>query len=187
MSNSQDPRRGIERRVPYDQVILVHFSADPCAPWRGNSPLVTASSTSALHAAAESGLRNEAAGAHGYLLPSPTDGDDATIADLKTTLRTLKGKTAIVETMAGNWQKNPASESPRQDWKPQRLGFDAPDSLLAIRNPKRSRNPRSVRTLARALGCERGRDREARSFEAGASFVYRAVRSIGSRRASSEA
>ena len=46
-------------------------------------------------------LSDEASGSVGHLLPVPVDGSDATVTALKKDLRTLQGKTALVE--AGDW------------------------------------------------------------------------------------
>lgn len=129
-----DPDRwqySVQVPVPDGQVMihapgaaLAHprYASDPATPWRGVSPLERAKDAAILLGNLEKRAGEEAGGAVGYLLPIPTDPNDATVASLKDDLAKLNGKTAIVETTAGGWgEGRPAA--PQADWRPQRIGM----------------------------------------------------------------
>ena len=80
-------------------------------------------------------LAEEASTSTGYVLPIP---DGGKVPDaLKTLLKALKGKLAMIETTAGGWaQGKPAA--PAHDWQAERLGAAPPDSLISLRRDVRS-------------------------------------------------
>ena len=118
-------RISTRRRVEAGGVVHVMYSRDPERPWRGNGPLQVAQLAGKLSAETARALSDEASGSVGHLLPVPVDGADATVTALKKDLRTLQGKTALVE--AGDWG---AAGQPQTGWEPKRLGADPPSALV---------------------------------------------------------
>ena len=106
-------------------VVHAMYSYDAGRPWVGVGPLQRAALSGQLSANLESSLRDETGGAVGYLLPIPTDGNDASVTSLKNDITKLGGKTAVVETTAAGWGEGRAS-APRQDYVPQRIGYNPP-------------------------------------------------------------
>ena len=126
------PSHDVERIAPAAGVVHVRAYVEPSAPWRGVSPLDAAASTARLLAETETTLADESSGARGYLLPVPQDGEDDSLSGLKADIANLKGRTALVETTAAGWGEGRGA-APSQDWKPQRIGSNPPDSLRQLR------------------------------------------------------
>ena len=130
------PSHDVERIAPAAGVVHVRAYVEPSAPWRGISPLDAAASTARLLAETETALADESSGARGYLLPVPQEDDDeddsGPLAKLKADIASLKGRTALVETTAAGWGEGRGA-APSQDWKPQRIGSNPPDSLRQLR------------------------------------------------------
>ena len=75
--------------------------------------------TARLLAEAESALADESGGARGYVLPVPQgpDGDESNpLLDLQGDIANLKGRTALVETVAAGWGEGRGS-APASDWQ----------------------------------------------------------------------
>lgn len=104
---------------------------------RGLAPLSTARSLSNLMSRLEASLAAEGNAAVGFLLPIPTDGDAATVEQLKTDIAALNGRIAVVETTRAGWGEG-AAGSPRRDYELARLGPQFPEGnvrmFLAARN-----------------------------------------------------
>ena len=98
---------------------------------RGIGPLNRAKALKTLAVSLENALAKEAGSLVGYLLPIPTDGNDASIARLKTDLQNLDGKIAVLETSAGGWDGG-RTAAPRRDYEPRRLGPNIPPSSLDL-------------------------------------------------------
>ena len=113
-------------------VVHCRYATDPARPWAGMGPLQVAASTSSLLGALERSLRHEAGGTVGRLLAIPAGGDDDTVEDLRADLRTLKGRTALLETTADAWGQG-RSGAPQRDWMASRLGpeFTAATATIA--------------------------------------------------------
>ena len=132
------PSHDVERIAPFAGVVHVRAYIEPSAPWRGVSPLDAAASTARLLAETETALADESSGARGYLLPVPqgddedNEDDSGPLAGLKADIASLRGKTALVETTAAGWGEGRGA-APSQDWKPQRIGANPPDSLRQLR------------------------------------------------------
>ena len=77
-------------------------------------------------------LADEASGPRGILLPTPVDGADPTIATLKSDIRSLKGKAALVESTSAGWAADGAGQRPKSDWEPRRLGASPGAPLIAL-------------------------------------------------------
>ena len=116
-----------------EQVLHVKYMVEKERPWQGVGPLDVARSAGRLSAEVNTALKDEASGPRGSVLPVPKDGGEKTLETLKAQLSGLNGKTALVETTAGGWGQGQV-QAPRGDWKPQRLGANMPDSLVALRN-----------------------------------------------------
>ena len=89
------------RRLPAEGVVHSRFSCSPNTPWRGQGPFQSASLTGALLANIEKSLAAEAGAPSGYVLPTPRDGADT--GALQATMKTLRGRTGVVETTAAGW------------------------------------------------------------------------------------
>ena len=121
------------RSVPGAQVVHCMWSVDPGKPWKGIGPMQRANLTGRLYSELEGSLADEAAGARGYLLPIPTDGNDSTVNTLREDLRTLKGKLAVVETTAAGFGEGETA-APPSDYEVKRIGPNPPASLATLRS-----------------------------------------------------
>jgi len=120
-----------ETSIGADRVLHARYSVDRGTPWIGVGPFQRASYASTLAANIEVSLRAETSGTVGYLLPIPTDGNDASVAALKADLGTLAGRTALVETTAAGFGEGRVA-APRQDYVPQRIGPNPPASIAQV-------------------------------------------------------
>ena len=107
-----------------------HWATVPSTPWRGVGPFQASSLTGALLANLEKTLAAEAGAPSGYVLPTPKDGADT--GALQATMKTLRGRTGVVETTAAGWGQG-NSLAPRQDWAVKRFGSDPPSELRELR------------------------------------------------------
>ena len=136
------PSGSITRNLPAAAVIHGRYSVDPARPWAGVSPLAWASLTGRLHANIEDALSDEASGTRGHVLPVPQgpDGDEVDadgnevdpLSDLRKDIASLRGRTVLTETVASGWGEG-SMAAPMADWRPQRLGFNAPASMATLR------------------------------------------------------
>ena len=118
------------RTLPADGVVHCRYSTSPSTPWRGQGPFQSSSLTGALLANIEKTLGAEAGAPSGYVLPTPKDGADTTA--LQASMKTLRGRTGVVETTAAGWGQG-NSQAPRQDWAVKRFGGDPPSELRELR------------------------------------------------------
>ena len=128
---------GNETRIyPAESVLSFRYATDPERSWAGVSPISYARQTGRLAANLELRLAEEANAKVGYLLAVPADGGDGGTADplasLKNDLASLRGNTALVETVASAWGEGRAA-APQSDWQPKRLGADPPQTLHELR------------------------------------------------------
>ena len=82
-------------------------------------------------------MSEEAGASTGRVLPFPDTGEDAgdgagPLATLRADLAALKGKTALVPSMATGWGEGRAG-APLADWKAHRIGADPPAALVSLR------------------------------------------------------
>lgn len=116
--------------VMAEGVVHVMYSRDPSRPWHGVGPIQAAALAGRLSAETLKALADEASGPRGNLLPVPnTDGADGTVSALKGDIRRLNGQTALVESMAGDW--NAGGRAPA-DWMAKRLGANPPAGLVEL-------------------------------------------------------
>ena len=130
------PSSTTTRTVEAGAVVHCRYSTDPARPWAGRSPLSWAGETGRLAAALERALGDEAGGPVGNLIPIPSDGgdggEDDPLAALKSDIRALRGRAALVETTAAGWAEGRAA-APMRDWQPVRLGANPPAALVELR------------------------------------------------------
>ena len=81
--------------VPATSVLHFKYAIDPERPWRGNSPLGVARLAGRLSAETVSTLADESSGPRGQLIGIPVDGDDPTIAQLKSDVAKARGRMAF--------------------------------------------------------------------------------------------
>ena len=122
---------------PAAGVVHVVYSTDPARPWEGVSPIRRARLSAALVSGLETRLSEEAGASTGRVLPFPDTGADAgaansPLATLRADLAALKGKTALVPSMATGWGEGRAG-APMADWKAHRIGADPPAALVSLR------------------------------------------------------
>ena len=115
----------------HSRTVHWQYSYDLNRSWVGVGPLARAVNSGALAANIEDSLKKETSGPVGYLLPIPTDPGDATVAELKRDIKSLKGETTVVETTAGGWGEGRIA-APRNDYVPQRIGPAPPPSMVQI-------------------------------------------------------
>ena len=97
------PSRSARLVRPASAILHFRFSADARRPGRGIGPLGRARISARLLGEIETALADEVSGTVGQLLPTPLDGENITLTKLRSTVAGLRGKTALVETMRGNW------------------------------------------------------------------------------------
>ena len=120
------------RTVDAAGVIHTRINTSLVEPWRGVSPLTEAGLSSALLGNLEQRMGEEAYARSGYLLPVPEGLAEASQDQLRADLSTLKGGVKVVETTSGGMGSG-RSNAPLNDWKPQRLGADFPQSNVELR------------------------------------------------------
>ena len=103
--------------VPANGMVHVRLQADPEQPWRGVSPLASAALAGRLSAETTMALADEASGPRGMLLPTPVDGNDPTITTLRSDIRALRGKAALVESQSAGWAADGSQTRPKGDWE----------------------------------------------------------------------
>ena len=124
-------------RVGADRVIHWRWGTDPAQPWRGISPLAAAGETSRMLAESTSHLADEASGPRGALISLGVDpGDDedeatSPVVALQKRISGLRGAAALMESTRNHGDGLPMG-APTQDWKPNRLGANPPDSLVDL-------------------------------------------------------
>ena len=121
-----NPSGTTSRTLPADRILHPRIGAAPGAPWRGQSPLPSA--TAALAATIEAKLVEEVGGPVGSLIPVPhTEG----LAGLQSDIAQLRGKVVLLETVMGGYGDKDGA--PRSDWQARRIGAAPPNSLIELR------------------------------------------------------
>ena len=141
-------------KVPSSAVLHFRYLCDPSIPWRGLSPAQIADSASRF-AGIERRLGDEVQSPTGYVLPTPIDGQDESLKQLKTDLRSNSGKLSFVQSTP-TFSGAGSTFTPASDWTPRRLGADYPEpvrmsltdayvNILAINGiPASMYNPRTM-------------------------------------------
>ena len=129
-----NPKRALgdgPQGYPGDGIVHVRYSFDPERPWCGIGPLQAAALAGRLSANVSKALADESGTTTGYVLPLPVDGEDPTIAGLKSDLRTSDGGLHLVESVRTMHVGAPGS-APAADWKAQRLGPNPPAGEVSL-------------------------------------------------------
>ena len=119
--------------LPAAAVVHPRYQVDPERPWRGVGPLQSAALAGRLSAETVAALADAESGPRGSVLPLPVDGEDPTVATLKSDIRTLAGKIAFVESVR-TMHPGAAANAPRDDWQAKRLGANPPASEVELLN-----------------------------------------------------
>ena len=118
-------------------MVHVRYAYSSLTPWRGIAPLSWAASTGKLAGNLETRLAEEAGAPVGNFLPIPEDGGDGgeedPLTDLKSDIRTAKGRHLLVETTAQGWGQGKVA-APMNDYKAQRFGANPPAVLPTLRS-----------------------------------------------------
>ena len=121
---SPDGTRTVRRE--WSGVISLLWAPDPARPWRGISPLQSASTSSRLLGNLESAAMAEAGGPVGHLIPIPRVSDES-IAEMQQTLAGINGKSMLVESMTRG-DNNSSNE-----YTTRRIGANPPPSIISLR------------------------------------------------------
>ena len=127
------PTGTVTRRVQSAGMLHIRINPDSLFPWYGTSPLVNAGISADLLARVESKTGEELRAPTGTLLPVPSGLKDERKKELRTDLGDLKGRTAIVETMAEGMGQGRFA-APHQDWQVKRMGAQIPEPHIALRS-----------------------------------------------------
>ena len=127
------PTGTVTRRVQSAGMLHIRINPDSLFPWYGTSPLVNAGISADLLARVESKTGEELRAPTGTLLPVPSGLKDERKKELRTDLGDLKGRTAIVETMAEGMGQGRFA-APHQDWQVKRMGAQVPEPHIALRS-----------------------------------------------------
>ena len=119
--------------LPAAAVVHPRYQVDPERPWRGVGPLQSAALAGRLSAETVAALADAESGPRGSVLPLPVDGEDPTVATLKSDIRNLAGKIAFVESVR-TMHPGAAANAPRDDWQAKRLGANPPASEVELLN-----------------------------------------------------
>ena len=128
------------RLLGRDRLVYVRWGTSPGTRYRGQSPMSWAHLTARLQGEAERSLGDEAAGPLANILPIPQDpgDDDSPLAQLRADIGAARGKALLVETTSAGYGEG-RTAAPMSDWKPQRLGPDPPESMVAVADAAFSR------------------------------------------------
>ena len=128
------PSGMVSRTLDAVRVIHPRIGSDRTRPWAGVGPMARALSTLTLAARLEQSLTYEVSGPTGDLIPTPHEKGGA-LDKLRTDVTNLKGRTALVESMASGWGSGlDRADAPRADWHPVRLGAKPAETLPPLRS-----------------------------------------------------
>ena len=118
------------KNVSERRIVHTRYAVDPDRPWRGVGPLERAKITATLAANVEARLSEELGQSAGEILPVP---DGKAKGALQKDLRTIKGRLALVESTASNWEGS-SQGAPRRDLVQNRIGANPPEVLATLRS-----------------------------------------------------
>lgn len=125
------PSGTVTRHLPAAGVVHLRYLTEPSRPWCGVAPLAAAAIAGRLSAEVSQALADEVSGPRGAVLPMPVDGQDPSVTALRTDLRNLAGKLALVESTQTMHAGAPGS-APKSDWTPQRIGASMPTAEVVL-------------------------------------------------------
>ena len=124
-TTSYGPSSSTTENLPFSSVIFAKWGSTPGQNFVGIGPTRWAHTTARLQSEVERSLADESGGPLASLLAIPVDGGDGSDADplkdLKSDIRSARGKALLLETTAANWGEGKEG-APRSDWKAARLG-----------------------------------------------------------------
>ena len=162
------PYGDVTRTLPASGVVHVRIGADPDSPWKGFGPLENASTSTALAGRMEARLAQEADAKVGSLLPVPE-----VKQQLQDDINRLKGEVVLVRGPQ-NWD-TPGRPGGAFDLRPQRLGFNPPESI----EPLRDAVSRSVLAAAGVPAALLGRSDGTLLREAQRQFLHGTISPVG--------
>ena len=112
-------------------VIHLRYAVDPEQPWRGVGPFQSAELAATLGARLLAALADEAKVPVAYLLPTPKDGDDESMDQLRTDIANAKGDALLVEDMGDAWGGG-GSPGTTASWLVRRLGMSPPETTVML-------------------------------------------------------
>ena len=80
-------------------------------------------------------MTQESAKPRGSFLSTPKDGEDSTISELKTDVKTAAGSMLFVESMANNWE---SGGNPAGDWGVKHFGPSVGPGMVEVAKMARS-------------------------------------------------
>lgn len=128
--SSYGPSATTTKTLPWSGVVHPMYGIHPDRPWLGVSPLGFARATGALAGNLEGRTAEEAKTPTGYIIPTPSPGDDETMTNLRTGLG--KGGLHTLETTSHGFGEGSAA-APAQDWIQRRYGMDLPTDVRELR------------------------------------------------------
>lgn len=123
------PSRMKTMRAASEGVIHLRYAVDPESPWRGVGPLQVAALAGRLSAELSNSLADESGGPIGHLLPVPVDGQDESVAELRSDLRKARGQVMLVQ--SGDWG-NVSGAPTGAGWESRRIGPQPPAALVEL-------------------------------------------------------
>ena len=135
------PSGTVTRNAPEAGVFHPRANPNATEPHRGRSPLSLAGVSAEGLAQAERQLAEELSGPVGRIIPAPLDqlegdggeeGETDPLADLELSLANLKGRSALVPSMAREWTGTSTGPG-LGDWTSRRIGADPPESVVRLR------------------------------------------------------
>lgn len=121
------------RELPPEAVAHFMYAVDPARPWHGLGPVQFAAIAGRLDAETAAALADESGGPVAQFVPVPVDGQDSTVAALRTDVADAKGRALLVEAQNHDWAASSGGRgAARMDWRAERLGANPPASLVAL-------------------------------------------------------
>ncbi len=132
-STTFGPSTSRTRWLPASAVVHVVYGHEAARPDVGIGPMEWGKLTGDLTGNLELRLGEEAGGPVGHIIPTPVDGGDRSVEDMREDLAGAKGRTLLAETTAAGWGDG-MSAAPRADWQARRFGAHPPDVLPVLRH-----------------------------------------------------
>ena len=104
------PSGTVSRTLPSETVLHFVWKRATAEPWRGIGPLDTV--TAQALAKLDTSISQESGTPSGHVITLPIAGDDENLSQLKTGLKSLKGKLGFVETTAAGFSEGQAAAPP---------------------------------------------------------------------------
>ena len=129
VANLTGPEASVTRNVSEDSALHFKFATSPEAPWRGQSPLDIAQTTSKIDQGVTQQIANETGRSSGYVASVPVGLSEGSFNALKRDIPAMHGKLALLEA-GGSWDSTQQGGRPGLDIT--RVGANPPPSVLQI-------------------------------------------------------